>query len=51
MKNLMGIVWDRGYWHRNDLHQCIADFATFRKPDLNIVAELVNRNETNSLFN
>ncbi|MDP1994876.1 MAG: DUF362 domain-containing protein, partial [Ignavibacteria bacterium] len=37
MKNLMGVVWDRGYWHRNDLHQCIADFATFKKPDLNIV--------------
>lgn len=37
MKNLMGIVWDRRFWHRNDLHQCIADFATYRKPDLNIV--------------
>ncbi|HEY4756465.1 MAG TPA: DUF362 domain-containing protein [Ignavibacteriaceae bacterium] len=37
MKNLMGIVWDRGYWHRTNLHQCIADFATYRKPDLNIV--------------
>jgi uncharacterized protein (DUF362 family) len=37
MKNLMGIVWDRGYWHRNDLHQCIADFCLYRKPDLNIV--------------
>lgn len=37
MKNLMGIVWDRGYWHRNDLHQCIADFTLFKKPDLNIV--------------
>ncbi len=37
MKNLMGNVWDRGYWHRNDLNQCIADFTTFRKPDLNIV--------------
>ncbi len=37
MKNLMGIIWDRGWWHRNDLHQCIADFATFRKPDLNII--------------
>jgi uncharacterized protein (DUF362 family) len=37
MKNLMGNVWDRGTWHGNDLHQCIADFATFRKPDLNIV--------------
>jgi uncharacterized protein (DUF362 family) len=37
MKNMMGIVWDRGYWHRTDLHQCIADFATYRKPDLNVV--------------
>lgn len=37
MKNLMGIVSDRRYWHRNDLHQCIAEFATWRKPTLNIV--------------
>ncbi|MDR4987977.1 MAG: DUF362 domain-containing protein [Bacteroidales bacterium] len=37
MKNLMGVVWDRRFWHRNDLHQCIADFCLFRKPDLNIV--------------
>ncbi len=37
MKNLMGIVWDRGYWHRNDLHQCIADYVTYRKPTLNII--------------
>jgi uncharacterized protein (DUF362 family) len=37
LKNLMGIVWDRGYWHQNDLHQCIADFGLFRKPDLNII--------------
>jgi uncharacterized protein (DUF362 family) len=37
MKNLMGIVWDRGEWHRNDLHQCIADFAAFKKPTLNVV--------------
>lgn len=37
MKNLMGIVWDRGMWHREDLHQCIADYATYRKPTLNIV--------------
>ena len=33
----MGIVWDRSHWHSNDLHQCIADFACYRKPDLNIV--------------
>jgi uncharacterized protein (DUF362 family) len=37
MKNHMGVVWDRGFWHKNDLHQCIADFATYRKPDLTIV--------------
>ncbi len=37
MKNLMGIMWDRRWWHANDLHQCIADFATYRKPDLNII--------------
>jgi uncharacterized protein (DUF362 family) len=34
----MGVVWDRMYWHRNDLHQCIADYCTFeKKPTLNII--------------
>ena len=34
----MGVVWDRGYWHANDLHQCIADYAMFeKKPILNVV--------------
>ncbi len=37
MKNLMGVVWDRRFYHRNDLHQCIADFCLFHKPQLNIV--------------
>jgi uncharacterized protein (DUF362 family) len=37
MKNYMGIVWDRMYWHRNDLQQCIADCITWKKPDLTIV--------------
>jgi uncharacterized protein (DUF362 family) len=37
MKNLMGVMWDRRYWHDNDLHQCIADFASEIKPDLNVV--------------
>jgi uncharacterized protein (DUF362 family) len=37
MKNLMGIVWDRRFWHQNGLHQCIADFASYRKPTLTIV--------------
>lgn len=37
MKNLMGVVWDRSEWHRKDLHQCIADFSTLRRPDLCIL--------------
>ncbi len=37
MKNLMGIVWDRRWWHRNNLQQCIADMVTWRKPDLNVI--------------
>ena len=37
MKNLMGVVWDRRDWHANDLHQCIADFPLYRKPDLNVL--------------
>ncbi len=37
MKNLMGIVWDRRYWHGHDLHRCIADLITYRKPTLNVV--------------
>jgi uncharacterized protein (DUF362 family) len=37
MKNLMGVVWDRGWWHRHGLHQSIAEFPLVRKPDLNVV--------------
>lgn len=38
MKNAMGIVWNRGYWHANNLHQCIADYALFKKkPALNVI--------------
>jgi uncharacterized protein (DUF362 family) len=38
LKNNMGIVWDRGYWHSNNLHQCIADYALFeKKPVLNVI--------------
>lgn len=37
MKNAMGIVWDRGYFHSHDLHQCIADSVLLRKPDLNVL--------------
>ena len=38
MKNYMGIVWDRKYFHRNGLPECIADICTFEKrPVLNII--------------
>ena len=38
MKNYMGIVWDRRFFHQNDLQQCIADICTWQKrPALNIV--------------
>ncbi len=38
MKNYMGIVWDREFFHANDLQQCIADSCTWsKKPVLNIV--------------
>jgi uncharacterized protein (DUF362 family) len=38
MKNYMGIVWDRGFFHANDLQQCIADICLFdKKPVLNII--------------
>lgn len=38
MKNHMGIVWDRGFFHQHDLQQCIADICTMSKPAvLNVV--------------
>lgn len=37
MKNLMGNVWERKPWHRDGLHQCIADFTAYKKPTLNVV--------------
>lgn len=37
MKNFMGVVWDRNFWHMNNLDQCIADFAKFRKPNITVV--------------
>jgi uncharacterized protein (DUF362 family) len=38
LKNMMGVVWDRGYWHSNNLNQCIADYALFeKKPALNVI--------------
>lgn len=37
MKNWMGSVRDRGFWHRNGLHQCIADCSTVIKAHLIVV--------------
>jgi uncharacterized protein (DUF362 family) len=37
LKNLIGIVWDMEQFHKIDLHQCIADINTVRKPDLVVV--------------
>ncbi len=38
LKNMMGNVWDRAFWHKNNLEQCIADYATYlKKPALNII--------------
>jgi len=38
LKNMMGVVWDRGYWHSNNLNQCIVDYALFhKKPAINII--------------
>ena len=37
MKNWMGAVQDRRFWHRNDLHQCIADFSTFIRPTWTVI--------------
>jgi uncharacterized protein (DUF362 family) len=33
----MGVTWDMELLHKIDLHQCIADINTIRKPDLVVV--------------
>jgi uncharacterized protein (DUF362 family) len=37
LKNLMGVVWDRSFYHKTDLERCIAEFPLYRKPDLTVV--------------
>jgi uncharacterized protein (DUF362 family) len=38
MKGMMGVVWDRAFWHRNNLHQCIADYTLYsKKPSLHVI--------------
>ncbi len=37
MKNYMGCVWDRRWYHKNNMPQCVADYATYQKTTLTIV--------------
>ncbi len=37
LKNLMGLVWDRGVFHSSDLEMGIAELGAFKKPHLNIM--------------
>ncbi len=37
MKNLMGVVLDRGAFHAKGLHQCIADLNSLVRPHLTVV--------------
>jgi uncharacterized protein (DUF362 family) len=37
MKSLMGLIWDRGFLHRQNLHRAIAELALVIKPDLTII--------------
>jgi len=38
LKNLMGLIWDRNYFHSNtDLHRAIAELATVIRPHLTIL--------------
>jgi uncharacterized protein (DUF362 family) len=38
LKNMMGVIWDRRWWHSNNLDQCIADYGLFeKKPVLHVL--------------
>ncbi len=37
MKNWMGAVEDRSFWHRNNLMQCIADFCSLVRPHWTLI--------------
>ncbi|HOM27144.1 MAG TPA: DUF362 domain-containing protein [bacterium] len=37
MKNFMGIVKDRGYFHRTDLHRCIAEITKYILPKTKLI--------------
>ena len=46
LKNMMGLVWDRGFFHRTDLHRTIAECAAFKRPNL-IIMDAVKGITTN----
>ena len=46
LKNMMGLVWDRGFFHRTDLHRTIAECAAFKRPNL-IIMDAVRGITTN----
>lgn len=37
LKNMMGLVWNRGVFHQTNLHRAIAELAAFKKPHLTIM--------------
>jgi uncharacterized protein (DUF362 family) len=37
IKNMMGLVWNREYFHSTNLNQTIAELIAYRKPDLIIM--------------
>lgn len=37
LKNLMGLIWDRGKLHRLNLHRAIAELGLVIKPDLTVI--------------
>ncbi|MDX9801215.1 MAG: DUF362 domain-containing protein [Spirochaetia bacterium] len=37
LKNLMGAIWDRQFYHASGLSQCIAEFPLLRKPALSVI--------------
>ena len=40
LKNMMGLVWDRGIFHTCDINQCIAELSAVKKPSLTILDAL-----------
>jgi len=40
MKNMMGLVWDRGFFHSTDIYRTIAELTAFKKPHLIIMDAL-----------